>query len=81
MEKALKIQEKIKLLESSENFLSKEEIQVTTKQSEAKIVEAKTLQKSIEELKQNFDYITTEEFGKLSLSLTTIKSVIGLEKL
>ncbi len=81
MEKALQIREKIKLLESSDNFLSKEEIQVTIEHSEAKIAEAKTLQKSIEELKQNFDYMPTEEFEKLSQSLITIKSDIGLDKL
>ncbi len=81
MEKALQIQESIKLLESSVNYLSREEIQVATEQSEAKIAEAKTLQKSIEELKQNFDYMPTEEFEKLSQSLTTIKSDIGLDKL
>ena len=81
MEKALQIQENIKQLESSENYLSSEEIQNTIEQSEAKIAEAKTLQKSIEELKQDFDYMTTEEFEKLSQSLTTIKSDIGLNKL
>ncbi len=81
MEKAMQIQDNIKLLELSENYLSSEEIQITIKHSEAKIAEAKTLQKSIEELKQDFDYMTTEEFEKLSQSLITIKSDIGLDKL
>ncbi len=81
MEKAFQIQENIKLWESSENYLSREEIKVTIEQSEAKIAAAKTLQKSIEELKQDFDYMPTEEFEKLSQSLTTIKSDIGLDKL
>jgi phage-related holin len=67
--KALNIQEKIKILQSSKIYIPREEIQLMEEKSRAKIDAARMLQQLIDELKNSKSFLTDEEMKGMEESI------------
>jgi hypothetical protein len=76
--KAKVIQEKIKKLESSAFYLSKEEVDKMKKNSAKKIEEAISLHNSIDQIKNEMGYLTKVEVEKLAILMELSKSKLPL---
>jgi hypothetical protein len=67
--KALNIQEKIKILQSSKIYIPREEIQLMEEKSRAKIDAARMLQQLTDELKNSKSFLTDEEMKGMEESI------------
>jgi hypothetical protein len=65
----LAIQEQIKILESQKAYIPREEIELMTEKSKAKIEAAKILQRLIKKLKKSKSYLRDEETKAVEESL------------
>ena len=74
--KALKIQERKRVLQSMKNFYSREEIEMISEKSKAKIAEATILHKLMENLTKNPKYLNNENIQVLTNSLPSFKSAL-----